>query len=66
MSESSRPQPRRGWGTRHEVELLARYKVDRHASIVLGYSHFESDNFTESTALGRSWDWFIVQYQIKF
>ncbi|MEE8169445.1 MAG: alginate export family protein [Phycisphaerae bacterium] len=50
----------------HEIDLLARYKVDRHSSIVLGYSHFEADNFTESTGLGRSSDWFFVQYQIKF
>jgi hypothetical protein len=50
----------------HEIDLIARYTLDRHTSVEVGYSHFEAGGFLQSSGPERPVEFFYVQYHIRF
>lgn len=52
----------------HEVDVLARFQLDRHANVELGYSHFFTGDFFEAGPDGTSEDsdFFYVQFSYIF
>lgn len=50
----------------NELDLTVTWTVSRHSAILLGYSHFWSEDFVQETSPGRDADLFYVQYAFKF
>lgn len=50
----------------NELDLTIQWAIDRHSSLLLGYSHFWSNNFIRATGPDRDADLFYVQYAFKF
>ena len=50
----------------HELDLTASYKIDVHASVLLGWSHFWGGNFVTRTGPGEDADLLYFQYVYKF
>ncbi len=49
-----------------ELDLTVAWKLDAHASVLFGYSHFWDSNFIQSTGPSENADLFYVQYGFKF
>lgn len=49
-----------------ELDLTLLWKVDAHAALLLGYSHFWENNFIQQTGVSEDADLFYVQYTYKF
>lgn len=50
----------------HELDLTVLWKLNAHASILLGYSHFFESDFIQKTGVSEDPDLFYVQYGFKF
>ena len=50
----------------NELDLILKYKLDMHQSVLVGYSHFWGNNFIRSTGPDRDADLLYVQYAFKF
>lgn len=49
-----------------ELDLIATWQIDRHSSLLVGWSHFWPGNFIESSGASRDADFVYLQYQFKF
>jgi hypothetical protein len=49
-----------------EIDLIFKLKIDRHSSVVAGYSHFFTGTFIEGTGPDDDVDFTYVQYQFTF
>ncbi len=50
----------------HELDLTVAYKIDKHQSMLFGYSHFWDSDVIIKTGPSEDADFFYVQYQMKF
>lgn len=50
----------------NELDVTIQWAIDRHSSLLLGYSHFWTTNFIRETGPSRDPDLFYVQYGFKF
>jgi len=50
----------------HELDLTVAFKMDKHQSMLFGYSHFWDSTVIEQTGPSQDADLFYVQYQMKF
>ncbi|MCP4593748.1 MAG: alginate export family protein [bacterium] len=50
----------------HELDLTVVWKIDRHQSMLFGYSHFWDADFITQTGTSEDPDLFYVQYAFKF
>jgi len=50
----------------HELDLTVAWKVDRHSSVLVGYSHFWDSDFIIRTGSSVDADFWYVQYAMKF
>ncbi len=50
----------------HELDLTVAVKMDKHQSMLFGYSHFWDSTVIEQTGPSEDADLFYVQYQMKF
>lgn len=50
----------------NEIDLTVRYAIDRHQSVLFGYSHFWGNNFIRSTGPSKDADLLYVQYAFRF
>ncbi len=44
-----------------EIDLTVKYTYDRHFNIMIGYSHFFTGSFVETTGLSDNPNWFFLQ-----
>ncbi len=49
-----------------ELDIVAKYQLDRHSSILAGYSHFWPGQFIEDTGSHKAIDFVYLQYQFTF
>jgi hypothetical protein len=49
-----------------EVDFTVGFKLDKHSSFLVGYSHFWNGGFINSTGLGDDADFVYVQYLLRF
>ncbi len=49
-----------------ELDLLIKWKIDVHSSMLFGYSHFWDSNFISATGPSDDPNFFYVQYGFKF
>jgi len=49
-----------------EIDLIVKVKVDRHSSVLVGYSHFFAGQFVGGTGPDDDVDFVYVQYQFTF
>lgn len=51
----------------HEVDVTVKWKLDPHASMLFGYSHFWTNSFVQNRVVNDDDpDFFYLQYQFKF
>lgn len=50
----------------HEIDLLLRWKIDRHTDVLIGYSHFFTGEFIEDTGADGDVSFFYTQVQFTF
>ncbi len=50
----------------HELDLTVVWKINRHQSMLFGYSHFWDSSFITNTGVSEDPDLFYVQYAFKF
>lgn len=49
-----------------ELDLTVAWQVDRHSSLLVGWSHFWPSNFVNSSGFSRDADFVYLQYQFRF
>ena len=49
-----------------ELDLTLLWKVDAHAALLLGYSHFWENNFIQQTGVSEDAELFYVQHTYEF
>ena len=49
-----------------EIDVTVKWKLNRHTTMLFGWSHFFDDNFIHATGPSEDPDLFYVQYQYKF
>lgn len=50
----------------NELDVSVKWALDRHQSLLLGYSHFWDGNYIQSTGLSEDADLLYVQYRFQF
>ncbi|MFQ5414502.1 MAG: alginate export family protein [Phycisphaerae bacterium] len=60
------PLGRSGAQVGQELDVTLKWKLDRHAALLLGWSHLFADNFIAHTGPSKDADLFYVQYGFKF
>ncbi len=49
-----------------ELDITLDWKIDTHASLLLGWSHFWPGNFINSSGFSRDADYLYMQYLFRF
>jgi hypothetical protein len=60
------PTGQSGNGLGHEIDLLAKWNVNKNLELFGGYAHFFPETFIDNTGISDDADWFFMQVTFFF